>query len=114
MGDFHQNGIVTTLHNLRGRSLEEMEEELLAFSRERPMGLILPSLFSELQGEALPMIVSELKQVPYLSEIVIGLDRANEEEYRQALQFFSSLEQPHRVLWNDGPRRLWSVVTMPF
>ena len=45
-----------------------------------------------------------MKQVPYLSEIVIGLDRADESQYREALQFFSVLPQHHRVLWNDGPR----------
>ena len=44
MGDFYQNGIITTLHNLSRRPLEEIEGELLAFSRERPMALILPSL----------------------------------------------------------------------
>ena len=74
MGDFYQNGIVTTLHNLAGRPVEAMEAELLEFSRQRPMGLLLPSLYSELEGEALPHIVEDLCQVPYLSQIVIGLD----------------------------------------
>jgi len=104
MGDFYQNGIITTLHNLSRRPVEELERELLAFSRQRPLGLILPSLFSELEGKALPIIIDELVKVPYLAEIVIGLDRADESQYRQALAFFGQLPQPHRVLWNDGPR----------
>ena len=104
MGDFYQNGIITTLHNLSRRPVEELERELLEFSRERPLGLILPSLYSELEGEALPHILAELQQVPYLAEIVIGLDRADERQYRQALAFFGQLPQRHRVLWNDGPR----------
>jgi glucosyl-3-phosphoglycerate synthase len=104
MGDFHQNGNITTLHNLSRRPLAEMEQELFSFSKIRPMGLILPSLFSELEGEAMPNIIKELRQVPYLSQIVIGLDRADEKQYREALSFFSTLPQQHRVLWNDGPR----------
>ncbi len=104
MADFHQNGIVTTLHNIALRSTEELESELLQFSKERPMGLILPSLFSELEGPALGNIVEHLCQVPYLDEIVIGLDRADEAQYRYALAFFEKLPQKHRVLWNDGPR----------
>jgi glucosyl-3-phosphoglycerate synthase len=104
MADFHQNGIITTLHNLSNRSVEDMERELVSFSEQRPMALILPSLFSELDGKALPNIVKELQQVPYLSQIVIGLDRADEAQYRHALKFFSVLPQDHRVLWNDGPR----------
>jgi len=104
MADFHQNGIITTLHNLSDRSVEELEEELVRFSERRPMALILPSLFSELETEALPNIVKELQKVPYLSQIVIGLDRADEEQYRYALKFFDALPQSHCVLWNDGPR----------
>ena len=104
MADFHQNGIVTTLHNLSRRPVEEIERELLEFSRQRPMGLILPSLFSELEGEALPVILDELAKVPYLAQIVIGLDRADQQQYQQALAFFGRLPQPHRILWNDGPR----------
>jgi glucosyl-3-phosphoglycerate synthase len=104
MGDFYQNGIITTLHNLADRPLEDLERELQEFSSRRPMALILPSLYSELEGEALPRIVDELVKVPYLSEIVIGLDRADEGQYRRALTFFERLPQHHRVLWNDGPR----------
>jgi len=104
MGDFYQNGIITTLHNLSHRSLEELEQALVEFSARRPMALILPSLYSELEGAALPGIVDELVQVPYLSEIVIGLDRADEHQFRDALTFFKRLPQHHRVLWQDGPR----------
>ncbi|RLA48999.1 MAG: glycosyl transferase [Gammaproteobacteria bacterium] len=104
MGDFYQNGIITTLHNLSDRPVEELEQELLSFSRKRPMGLILPSLFSELEGTALPAILDELVKVPYLSEVVIGLDRADQQQYCHALEFFGRLPQQHRVLWNDGPR----------
>lgn len=104
MADFHQNGIITTLHNLTSRHLADLESDLVQFSKQRPMGLLLPSLFSELEGDALPNIVQHLKTVPYLSEIVIGLDRADEQQYRQALSFFDELPQHHRVLWNEGPR----------
>jgi glucosyl-3-phosphoglycerate synthase len=104
VADFYQNGIVTTLHNLSRRPVEDIEAELLRFSERRPMGLILPSLFSELEGEALPQIIGHLQGVPYLAEIVIGLDRADESQYRQALKFFGRLPQRHRVLWNEGPR----------
>ncbi|MBM94562.1 MAG: glycosyl transferase [Oceanospirillaceae bacterium] len=104
MADFYQNGIITTLHNLTDRPLEAMEKELMSFSRVRPMSLVLPSLYSELQGPALEHIINEVTQVPYLNEIVVGLDQASESEYRHAKEFFGQLPQHHRVLWNDGPR----------
>jgi glucosyl-3-phosphoglycerate synthase len=104
MADFYQNGIVTTMHNLSQRSNEDLEQELNKFSKKRPMGLILPSLFSELEGDALPAIVEHLTKVPYLTEIVIGLDRATEDQFRHALKFFKKLPQEHKILWNEGPR----------
>ena len=61
MSDFFQNGYISTLHNLSTRSLEQMEQELEEFSVSNPMGLILPSLYSELQQAALGTIVDELK-----------------------------------------------------
>ena len=104
MADFYQNGIITTLHNLSERPVEDLEKELVSFARRRPMALILPSLFSELEGEALPHIVSEISKVPYLSQVVIGLDREDKEQYKHAISFFEKLGQNHRILWNDGPR----------
>lgn len=104
MSDFHQNGIIANFHNLSDRKVEELETELIGFSRKRKMGLILPSLFSELEGPALTHIIDELAWVPYLEEIVIGLDRADREQFLHAREFFSRLPQHYRILWNDGPR----------
>ncbi len=104
MADFFQNGTITTLHNLRKRPVEELETELIGFARTRPMSLILPSLYSELQAAALQRIIDDLSQVPYLSEIVIGLDRADEAEFSHAKDYFDRLPQHHRILWQDGPR----------
>ena len=104
MADFHQNGIITTLHNLHQRSLDELESELRSFRSKRPMALVLPSLYSELEGDALPNIVEHLSKVDYLEEIVIGLDRADEAQYRAALSFFKPLGNNFKLLWNDGPR----------
>ncbi|MBU2571516.1 MAG: glycosyl transferase [Gammaproteobacteria bacterium] len=103
MSDFFQNGAITTLHRLQHNRLAEMENELLAFSKERPMALVLPSLYSELQGPALNNIIEQIREIPYLSQIVIGLDRADRSEFNHAREFFSKLPQPHKILWNDGP-----------
>lgn len=104
MGDFYQNGVITTLHNLVDRPIEALEADLERFSKRRPMALVLPSLFSELEGPALAAIIGEIAKVNYLDEIIIGLDQADEAQYRYALDFFKRLPQRHRVLWNDGPR----------
>ena len=77
MGDFFQNGPITTLHDLRLRPYDELEADLTSWSAQRPMSLIIPSLYSELEGDALRHIVNELSQVPFLDQIIIGLDRAD-------------------------------------
>ncbi len=104
MGDFYQTSVVATLHNLTNQPVEHLEQQLIAFSKTRPMTLILPSLFSELEGPALGGILEHISKVEYLSEIIIGLDRADEEQFKYAKNYFSKLPQHHRILWNDGPR----------
>ncbi len=104
MGDFSQNGIVSTLHDFKTKSTEQIEKELLEFSKEREMELILPCLYSELEGEALPKIVSEISKTKYLNHIIIGLDKANKNQAKDAWKFFKKLKTDFTILWNDGPR----------
>ena len=109
MGDFYQNGSITTLHNLKYSSLDYLEKKLIKFSKNRNMGLIIPALFSELEKPALKNIVDILKDVPYISEITIGLDQATEDQYQHAKEYFSILNSKTcrcRILWNDGPRMM--------
>ena len=106
MVDFHQNGNIATLHNLRTRSLAEMSYELETFAQTRKMSLILPCLYSELETDAMPKILDELSRVTYLHRIIVGLDRADEAQVRHARQFFEGLNQNHIVIWNDSPRML--------
>ncbi|MGA7983325.1 MAG: hypothetical protein WCA32_24255 [Chromatiaceae bacterium] len=104
MADFLQNGIITTLHKLRERPIEALEAELRGFAARRRMALILPSLFSELEGNALSVIVDNLRHASYIGDIVVGLDRADEGQFRHAREFFDQLPQRKRILWHDGPR----------
>ena len=104
MSDFSQNGIISSLHDFGTKSTKDIEKDLLKFSKERKMELILPSLYSELEGDALPRIVSEISKVNYLSHIIIGLDRANKKQADKAHKFFKKLKTPFSILWNDGPR----------
>ena len=104
MSDFSQNGIVSDLHDFGTKSTDEIEKDLLKFSKERNMELILPSLYSELEGTALPKIVNEISKTKYLSHIIIGLDKANEKQAKNAWKFFKKLNTPFTILWNDGPK----------
>lgn len=103
MGDFYQSGMVATFHRLGEFDLEKMESALLNISQYRGISLVLPSLYSELQGEALKNIVKELIHAKYIREIVVSLGRANLNEFKEALEFFSELPQRTTILWIDGP-----------
>ena len=103
MSEFSQNGVISTLHDFGTRSTDEIEKDLLKHSKERKMELILPCLYSELEGSALPKIVAEISKTKYLDHIIVGLDKANEKQARSAWNFFKKLETPFSILWNDGP-----------
>ena len=91
------------IDSLTEEKIEELEKDILEFSKFRPITLILPSLYSEIKGKALPNIVNEISKIKYLQNIVIGLDKADESEFINAKKFFSKLPQKHKILWHDGP-----------
>ena len=103
MSDFHQTGIISTFHRLGKVDMERMNRELMEFNERRPIALVLPSLYEELERPALKTILRELEQVPYLNEIVITMGRTDQEQFRKAKKFFSVLPQRVRVIWNTGP-----------
>lgn len=105
MSDFYQVGVFTTIHNLgTPEALERLEAELVVHGRTRPTALLLPALFSEFEGPAMPTIIAELARVPYLKRIVVSLDRADRAQFDMARRAFDEVTTPVTVVWHDGPR----------
>ncbi len=114
MADFHQEGMITTLHSLyeafgRQQYLASLEEKLCQYSRHLRISLLLPCLYSEMENPAvLDNIVSEISQVNYLHSVVVALGGApREEQLHEARRYFARLAgngRQVRVVWVDGPR----------
>jgi glucosyl-3-phosphoglycerate synthase len=104
MADFHQNGSIATLHRLGRLDRPRLEQELARFARYRPLALILPALASEMDGEALPGILEELKGAQYLNEVVVTMGRTSKKDLQRAREMFSVLPAPVSIVWNDGRR----------
>ena len=113
MTDFHQEGIVTTLHALyeafdKEEYLADLEHKLEEYSRHTKISLLLPSLYAELRNpQVLDRIMNNIKQVKYLHSVVVALGGAPEEaQFREAKAYFGKLATSARdlkVLWVDGP-----------
>ena len=109
MADFHQSGVITTLHRLGRPQVESLERELLGHARTRPIALVLPCLISELHGPGLKGIVDTLRGVDYLRQIVVNIsgteERGGYEEMRAMFDGVRTLDgRPPILLWNSGPR----------
>jgi glucosyl-3-phosphoglycerate synthase len=109
MADFHQTGVITSLHRLGKPDLARLESELVRYAAERPVALVLPSLYSEIHGPALKRIVEELSRVPYLTQCVLSLSGAASfhefQEMRGLLERVRGMEgEPATVIWSQGPR----------
>ena len=109
MADFHQTGVITSLHRLGKIDLGRLENELVRHTRERPVALVLPSLYSEIHGPALKRIVEELSRVPYLTQCVLSLSgEADFHQYQEMRALFEPVRsregEPSTVIWNQGPR----------
>ena len=91
MGDFSQNGIVANLHDFSIRSTEQIEKDLLKFSKERKLELILPCLYSEIEGDALLNIVNEISKTKYINHVIIWLDQTNKPKTKKELKLLKNL-----------------------
>jgi glucosyl-3-phosphoglycerate synthase len=109
MADFHQGGVITTLHRLGRPNIERLERELLGHSRTRPIALVLPCLISELRGPGLKGIVDTLHGVRYLRQIVVSISGTEERDgYEEMRAMFDGVrtlnDEPPILLWNSGER----------
>ncbi len=109
MSDFHQTGVITSLHRLGEPDLARLESELVRYGRERPVALVLPSLYAEIHGPALKQIVEELSQVPYLRQCVVSLSgQADASQFQEMRALFDIVRTSDggepTVIWNQGPR----------
>jgi len=102
MADFHQQEPITTLHRLT----DEANTEALSFVSQTSVGnrvaLVLPCLISELDGSALPEMVTQISNLGWLGRVIVGVDGADADSFRAAHTLFSSLPQPTTVIWNDS------------
>ena len=114
MADFHQEGIITTLHALyevfdRGEYLTSLERKLEEYSRHLRISLLLPCFYTELQNpEVLNHIMDEIQQVSYLKCVVVAFNGTSEEaKFQEAREYFKKLQTSERdvkLVWVDGPR----------
>ena len=113
MADFFQNGIITTLQNVANRELQDIEDELVKFSKRRNMVLLLPALYSEFETPAMKNIIEELEGIKYLYKVILGLDQATKEQFEEVKKIMSVLDVEVDVLWNDGPKmqKLYDEIT---
>ena len=105
MADFFQTGAIATIHRLGRPDVPRMERELVEFAKETPIALVLPCHIRELGTRALRGIARELRNVPYLKQIIVGIDGARSlRDWKRARTFFRQLPQQPMLVWNDGPR----------
>ncbi|UCD86528.1 MAG: hypothetical protein JSV01_01765 [Desulfobacterales bacterium] len=114
MADFHQEGIITTLHALyeafdRDVYLAQLEAKLEEHARHVRISLLLPSLHAEIKTpEVLDQIIDDIQKAKYLHNVVVALGGAPEEaQFQEAREYFGRLSTPERdvkVVWVEGPR----------
>jgi len=94
---------ITTLHELC-IDKNKLIKTVADVSVERPVSVIMPMLYKEINNNALDSIKKGLNKCTYLKEIVIPLAAKNEKEFKEVKRFFSDLKVPHLVMWCNGPK----------
>lgn len=104
MGDFFQNGLITTLHDLGTDNVDRMEARLSHHQKRRDIALILPIIPRDLNSPSFNDIVAELAKAPYLSQVILSLGQTDKfEDMVEARRRLRPLSQPYSVVWSSGP-----------
>ncbi len=104
MSDFIQDRKITNLQMINQRALYDIESEIEVFSYDRKITLLLPSLYSEFDGDAMPKIIRSLENVPYIHRLVLSLDQASEAEFEAVKEMFRGFNYDVQIIWQDSPR----------
>ncbi|MEM9368853.1 MAG: glycosyl transferase [Planctomycetota bacterium] len=104
MPDFYQHDHITTIHDLRSASLDDLERMLRESAVQNKIGLVLPVTAGDMRAEPFDRIVSELIAADYVGSIVVSLGVAPERsDYEETCRKVAPLGSRARVLWTDGP-----------
>ena len=102
MADFMQTGAITTIHALRPDAWQQLDAELLRWGRRRPLGLVLPALYTEFENPAIYQILGELEKVRWIERIVLVLSQADLEQYEHVRRLFARFGDRATVLWRES------------
>ena len=103
VSDLFQFPSVTSLPRLASAAGDALQRDLTAWSRLRPLALVLPTHARELGSPALASIRQSLAATPWLHHVVIGLDAASHDHFLLARSLFNDLPCSVEILWHDNP-----------
>lgn len=102
MSDFMQAGGITTIHALKPEAWQRLDSDLLRWARRRPLGLVLPALYSEFENPAIHQILGELEKLRWIERIVLVLSQADGEQYEYVRRLFARFGSRATVLWRES------------
>ena len=76
MPDFHQNGIVTTMHDLGTTDRDRLENLLAEATKDYKIGLVLPVTSSDMRAAPFREIIRQLQGATYIDTIAVVLGAA--------------------------------------
>ena len=101
MPDFLQTGSILTLPLLSGDS-KCLEADLAAWSRKRPLALLLPCHSRDLDSQALTHIIATVAAIPWISFVITGLDGADDAQYETAIKKFGAIGHDSILVRHDA------------
>ena len=94
---------ITTLHDLCVDK-KKLMKSVSDVANERPVCVIMPMLYSEINNNMLGNILKQLNKCDYLKEVIVPLAAKSDKEFKHVKRFFSKLTIPKLIMWCNGPK----------
>jgi len=115
MSDFHQHGLVPTLHRIGQSDPDAMDRRLAEFARDRPAAILIPCHGRDLGTPALQGILDALRTLRFPAAIVFAVNGVPGEAAEELRAQLARFPCQTRILHCDTPelRAVLSAQTLP-
>lgn len=99
----HRTNPRPSIQQISGQKLETLERDLQRAAGRTKMAVVIPGTVQELRSPVVRQAIASLRDVEYLSQVVVAVSANGKRQVREIGKLFSGFHAKVLVLWTDDP-----------